>query len=147
MITILKYIAEIHPQLRHSDPVVNAKADSIAQFAYADAHGVIGPATFSQEKTRDTDLKALVDKFIPKLFEKLADYLTDDKKFLTSDSISIYDIQVGGIFTNLICNPKAQDAEMWKASWEKAPERVKKFYSDFCEDMKPYLDERPEYHI
>ena len=147
MVTILEYIASLYPQLKSNDPLLNAKADQLAQFCYADAHGQIGPMTFSEEADRDAKVKELADKFIPTLFKSLAASLTDDKKFLTGDTVTIYDITVGGLFTNLICNPKAMDAAMWKTLYDSAPERVKKYVTDFQADMKPYLDGRPECFI
>lgn len=71
-------------------------------------------------------------------------YLTDDKKFLTGNSVSIYDMQVAGWLTNLIKNPSARDAPAWAAAWENTPDRVKKYYEDFAEEMKDYLDARPK---
>ena len=49
---------------------------------------------------------------------------------------------MAGFLTNVICNPNAKGADLWAAEWAKAPERVKKYYADFCEDMKEYLDNR-----
>ena len=81
---------------------------------------------------------------MPKWFAKIVEFLPADKKFLTSDSVSIFDFAVAGVFTNLICNPKSKNPAVWAATWEKAPERVKKYVADFNEDMKGYLDARPK---
>lgn len=66
-----------------------------------------------------------------------------DKKFLTGDAVTIWDIQIAGMMCNLLCNPNAKDKDLWASVWEKAPDRLKKYHADFCEDMKAYLDARP----
>ena len=142
--TILNYIGDLYPQLKSADPLVNAKADSLAQYAMGDVFAKIGPKIFSQGENRAAELQAVVDEWMPKMFAKIAEFLPADKKFLTGDSVTIYDIVVAGIFTNLIINPKSKDPAMWAATYEKAPERVKKYVTDFCEDMKAYLDARPK---
>ena len=45
---------------------------------------------------------------------------------------------------NILTNPNHPNAAIFKASWDTAPERVKKYHADFCADMKPYLDNRPK---
>ena len=100
--------------------------------------------TFSEDADQAAQIKALVDQFIPTFYTKLAGYLSDDKKFLTGDNVTIYDITCGGMICNLLTNPNHPNADMFKASWDTAPERVKKYYTDFCADMKPYLDSRPK---
>ena len=99
---------------------------------------------FSKAETRDADLQAAIDEWIPKFYEKLVLFLPADKKFLTGDQVTIYDIQVAGLLVNLITNPNAKDVAKWAAAWEKAPERVKKYHADFSEDMKAYLEARPK---
>ena len=46
--------------------------------------------------------------------------------------------------TNVICNEKARDAELWAEVWEKAPNRVVQYYHDFKYEMQDYLDKRPQ---
>ena len=89
-------------------------------------------------------LKEAAEKYFPQCWERMLKFLSDDKKFLTGDSLSIYDIQIGTIFTDLLCNPNAKDAELWKAEYEKVPDRIKKFHTDFVAEMKDYLDARPK---
>lgn len=81
---------------------------------------------------------------MPKWFEKLAQYLPADKKYLTGDTLVTTDFRVAGVLTNVFNNPSARDPEIWKAAWDKAPDRVHKYYNDFAEEMKPYLDARPK---
>ena len=140
----MNYIADLYPQLRSADPLVNAKADAMTQFAWQDMWPKIPPKVWATGENRDAEIQAVIDEWMPKFFEKLVLFLTADKKFLTGDTVTIYDIQVAGLFPNLICNPNAKDAPKWAAHWEKAPERVKKYHADFCEDMKAYLDARPQ---
>ena len=140
----LNYVGDLYPQLKSADPLVNAKADSIASYTGNDVIPKIGPKIFSSSENQEAELKVVVDEWMPKWFAKLVEFLPADKKFLTGDSVSIYDFAVAGIFTNLICNPKSKNPAVWAATWEKAPERVKKYVADFNEDMKGYLDARPK---
>ena len=142
--TIMNYIADLYPQLKSADPLVNAKADSITQFVFQDMLMKIAPKIFAQGENRDADLQAVIDEWIPKFYEKLVMFLPADKKFLTGDTVTIYDIQVAGFIVNLVTNPGSKDPAVWAAAWEKAPERVKKYEADFSEDMKAYLDARPK---
>jgi hypothetical protein len=92
---------------------------------------------------KDEKMKTMVVEF-HKFMAILAKLLPADKKFIHCDSTCIYDFQVAGFFCNLVLNESAKDKEMWAAEWEKAPERVKKYVADFQEDMKAYLDARPQ---
>ena len=85
-----------------------------------------------------------MDEWLPKWFDKILLYLPADKKFLTGDEVTIYDMQVVGFLTNIFTNPIARDAAAWAPAWEKAPDRIKKYHADFCEAMKAYLDARPK---
>ena len=58
-------------------------------------------------------MQAAVDEWIPKWYNKVDEFLPADKRFLTGDSISIYDFQVAGILTNMINNPNSKDAAIW----------------------------------
>ena len=71
-------------------------------------------------------------------------FLPEGKKYLTGDTLSIYDFQCGPIFTDLICNPNAKDAEMWKGVYAAVPDRIKQYHTDFVAEMKDYLDARPK---
>lgn len=74
----------------------------------------------------------------------MAAALPADKKYLAGDTLIATDFVVAGVMTNLIGNPNSKDPEIWAAVMEGAPDRVKKYYADFCEEMKPYLDARPK---
>ena len=50
---------------------------------------------------------------------------------------------VAGFMTNMLTNPNTKDPEKWAAAWEKAPDRIKQYYTDFTAEMKDYLDGRP----
>ena len=141
---IMNYIASMNPALKSNDTTLNAKAESIMLHMWLDVFPNIGPKTFSKADDRDAVLLAACDKYLPKLWEKLNGFLSDDKKYLTGDTITIYDIQVCSVFTDLILNPNAKDVEMWKTEWAKTPDRIKKYAQDFQDEMKEYLDARPK---
>ena len=91
-------------------------------------------------------MKKLYDTQFPEFLETLTrTCLKDDWKFLSGDTISIYDCVVGGFFANMVENPKSRThADMKRIFDEKAPDRLKKYVSDFYAEMKVYLDARPE---
>lgn len=86
----------------------------------------------------------MLDNDIVPWFKYVESYLPSDKKFLAGNQLTIYDFAIGGLFTNLICNPNARNAEIIAKAWENAPERVKKYHLDFAEEMKDYLEARPQ---
>lgn len=141
---IMNYIAEVHPALKGTDPVLNAKADSLCQYLWLDAFPNIGPKTFSTADNRLEVLQAGCDKYMPTVYAKMQEFLPADKKYLTGDAVTIWDIQIAGVFINLLLNPNAKDPEFWKTEWAKAPERMKKYIADFQEEFKDYLDARPK---
>lgn len=141
--SIMKYLGDTY-KLRPEDPLLNAKADSITQHGGSDVTMKVAPMIFSQAPDRNEKLKEAAETHFPPYFEKLASFLPADKKYLTGDTLTIYDFQCAGLMTNLLCNPNAKDADMWKAIWDKAPERVKKYHADFAEEMKDYLSARPQ---
>lgn len=141
---IMDYIATVH-KLKAEDPVAQAKAASVVSFTTADCIPKVAPAIFSAADDRKEKLAALVEEWIVgKWFGKVTEFLTDDKKYLAGDNLTSSDFCVAGVITNLICNPNAKDPEIWAPAWEKAPDRLKKYHADFCEEMKPYLKARPK---
>lgn len=141
---ILDYVATVY-KLKSDDPVLEAKANSVSQFTWSDALPKVAPFILSKDDDRKEKLAPAIDEWVTnKWFIKVAEFLSDDKKYLTGDTLTVNDFVVAGVLTNLVCNPNSKDPEIWSAAWEKAPDRVKKYYADFCEEMKPYLDARPQ---
>ena len=50
-----------------------------------------------------------------------------DTKFICGNEITIYDFHIGGLFTNLILNPKSKYSAYFQKSWENAPAKVKNY--------------------
>ena len=50
-----------------------------------------------------------------------------DTKFICGNEISIYDFHIGGLFTNLILNPKSKYSAYFQKAWENAPAKVKNY--------------------
>jgi glutathione S-transferase len=126
------------------DPLVNAKADSLSQYVLNDLFMKIAKNIFASGENRDAELKAAAKEWVPKMYPKFVEFLPADKKYLTGDTLTIYDFQAIHIIINLITNPQSKDPAMWASIWEMAPERVKKYHADFSEEMKAYLDARPK---
>ena len=67
--------------------------------------------------------------------KKIAAFLPKDKKFLTDDKAIEQDFILANIFHDLI-NPDDQLYSLFKPVWDKAPERVRKYYEDSLIEMK-----------
>jgi glutathione S-transferase len=65
-------------------------------------------------------------------------------KFICGDNLTVFDIHVGGFFTDLVLNPHNKGAAHWATAWEKAPDRVKQYVADFKADFGDYFANRPE---
>ena len=88
-------------------------------------------------------MEQAVSSYFGPWMEKLEKRLPADKKYLCGDDLTIYDFLVAGIFTNVVCNPRAKDAALWQKHYEeKGPARVKKYVQDFTDEMKEYLESR-----
>uniref|UniRef100_A0A7S3FSH1 Glutathione S-transferase C-terminal domain-containing protein n=1 Tax=Strombidium rassoulzadegani TaxID=1082188 RepID=A0A7S3FSH1_9SPIT len=87
----------------------------------------------------DSEFKVYLDTLHKLLNEKA------DKKFLTSDSVTIYDICLGGAMTNMFLNPKNPFIQLWQAHYDKnASDLVKKYTDDFKTEFADYLSTRFE---
>jgi len=65
-------------------------------------------------------------------------------KFVCGDNLSVYDLVIGGIFTNVIKNPNNKGAEAWKKAMDTfVPARVLQYVSDFESEFTEYLAKRP----
>ena len=142
--SIMQYIGDVYPQFRGADAATNAKADSVAKFTFNDMLPKVAPAIFSGADDRVEKLKAVADEWVPKWSAGVCKFLSDDKKFLAGDHVTIYDFQVAGFIVNLFRNPNAKDAALWATYWETVPDRLKKYEADFVAEMKDYLDARPK---
>ena len=67
---------------------------------------------------------------VPEVFAKL-DSVLPASKFLTGDSLSIYDIAVAGFFTNIVLNQNSPIYAAFAPLWENAGARLKQYVSDF----------------
>jgi len=72
-------------------------------------------------------------------FKTLEKVLPADTKFLTGDSVSVYDFVVAGFFTNWVLNAKNANYALWQECFATAGPRLQKYVADFQDDMKDYL--------
>jgi len=63
---------------------------------------------------------------------------------MLGDSLTTCDFSIAGFFVNVVLNEKNTMAEGWKAAWETAPEALKTYIANFQEEMKEYIDSRPQ---
>ena len=67
---------------------------------------------------------------VPEVFAKLESVLPASK-FLTGDSVSIYDINVAGFFTNTVLNQSSPLFGVFAPLWKDAGPRLKQYVADF----------------
>ena len=65
-------------------------------------------------------------------------------KFICGDDLTVFDIQVGGFFTDMVLNKNNKGAVHWAAAMEKAPQRVLTYVADFQAALGDYITNRPE---
>ena len=136
---ILQWVGRKH-NLVPQDAMANYKGQCAEALLWDDCWSNIPKAIWAKEN-REAMMEEVFSKDVPNFFTKFETCL-GDSKFLCGDELTVYDFSVGGVFTNLILNPNAKDAEGWKKAFEAAPERVKKYALDFQAAMKEYLDKR-----
>jgi len=56
-----------------------------------------------------------------------------DSKFICGDTVTIYDLCIAGFYTNAVLNPNNEqtNGNIWKESWDNAPQRFKEYIEAF----------------
>tara|TARA_B110000285_G_C14881051_1_gene493931 strand:+ start:414 stop:743 length:330 start_codon:yes stop_codon:yes gene_type:complete len=65
-------------------------------------------------------------------------------KFICGDKLTVYDIEIGGYFTDRILNVNSKGAAYGPAALAAAPERVQQYVRDFQAEFADHLAARPE---
>ena len=138
---ILHYIGAKYG-LIPAEPELQAHGIMATEYMWNDFFTKNIPGAVFAKEDREAKMQDLIDNKVPEFFTHINNLLSDDKKYLVGDKITIYDCQVAGVFTNLVCNPNSKDPELWAGAWEKAPERLKNYVAAFKAEMKEYLDNR-----
>ena len=99
------------------------------------------PGVFAQGEDKAEKMKVAKEAVLAYL-QTLEKVLPADTKFLTGDSVSVYDFVVAGFFTNWVFNSKNANYTLWQEVYATAGPRVQKYVTDFQEDMKDYLASR-----
>ena len=76
-------------------------------------------------------------------FGRLESRLKDGRRFIAGDQISVYDMNIGCALCNMLNNKHSKEHRYGMEVWSKAPQLVVRYYHDFCEEMKEYLEARP----
>ena len=138
---ILNYLGATH-NLRPVEPIKIYHGEMATEYMWNDFFSKNVPTAIFAKEDREAKMADLTEKAFPAFLTNFDKILGADK-YIVGDSLTIYDCQLGGFFTNLVCNPNSKDPEAWAAAYEKnASERVKKYVEDFKAEMKPYLDGR-----
>ena len=101
----------------------------------------VTPGVFAQGEDKAEKMKVAKEAVLAYL-QTLEKVLPADTKFLTGDSVSVYDFVVAGFFTNWVFNPKNANYALWQEVYATAGPRVQKYVADFQEEMKDYLASR-----
>ena len=80
----------------------------------------------------------------PKTAGHLARRLPADKKFIGGDKLNVYDLKVAGYLVHLLKYHACPVPDVQAKMWEQSPERLQKYINDFQEEMKEYLEKRPD---
>ena len=139
---ILSYIGAKY-NLKPTDAMEDYRGQ-VAECLYLDDYmAKIVPPLFAKEG-REEKIKNIEEVIIPEFLKKFETLLSDDRKFLCNDTLSIYDIGASGLFTNIILNPNSKDPEVWARVWETVSPRIKKWVADIQEELKDYFAKRAE---
>lgn len=144
---IMNYLGAVY-KLKPDDPSLVYKGEVACEHLWNDFFSrciqFTKPIWLPPGDERDTAMTNLIQVEFPKLMANLAKCLTPGQKFLCGEEVTIYDLQCGGFFVNLVLNPNSHDTEAWTMAWDEAPLKIKDYVSDFQEDMRHYLDKRPQ---
>ena len=100
---------------------------------------------YAAEEEQRGMIEKLCNDQLPTYLAQFEKFLSQsDDKFITGNEFTVYDLFVGGFFVNSFMNPNANHADIVLAAMEKAPERVKKYITDFQAEMAEYLASRPK---
>lgn len=129
--------------LTPKDPMLAHKGDELMEHWGQDFFNKhMTKILYGKEEEREGMMETFTTVEVPKFFEKLAELLPSNEKYICGNKLTIYDCTVGGFFFNIVLNPNAKFADKWAKAWEKAPQRVKGYAANFGHEMKDYLDER-----
>ena len=65
-------------------------------------------------------------------------------KFILGDKLTLIDFVIGGYLVNAVHNPNNKMADGFKQIWEGVGEKTKAYCANFQEEMKEYLESRPQ---
>ena len=109
--SILEYVGATY-NMKGPNPRAVHRGHSIDEFVVSDFQFKIYLKAFYAPQNQVQALLAEAFAKVPEIFDKLESILPDTK-FLTGDSLSIYDFTVGGFFCNIVVNPNHQVAPQW----------------------------------
>ena len=139
---ILNYVGRKY-NLVPTDALEQWRGESFVNYAFEDVFVKVVPGLFSTAEDRDAKRNEATEKYFVPFFDKLATRLAD-RQYLCGETLTVYDMSVGGVLINLFTNPSAKDAEYWATIWAAAPDKVKKYHADVSAEFKDYLEKRPK---
>ena len=96
---------------------------------------------FSEEAAdKQEKIDAMIAGPFVAFLKSFSDCCLYDTKFICGETVTIYDMACAGFFINLILNPHCKLGDgMAKKYEECASDKLKKYITDFREEMKDYL--------
>ena len=120
------------------------KGHNVAEYWIGDVFNKsVVPGVFAQGEGKEEKMAAAKAAVLTYL-QTLEKVLPAHTKFLTGDSVSVYDFVVAGFFTNWVLNAKNANYALWQECYATAGPRVQKYVADFQEEMKDYLASRDQ---
>ena len=145
---ILNYVLSLSDVLQPSDPMERYNGSCTAAVLTEDFAGKHKNALKSyyipSSEAKHASMVQVIDANWPNTANHLARRLPADKPFIGGEKLNIYDIKLAGYLVHMLRYHKCPVPEVQAKMWEQCPERLQKYVTDFQENMKEYLEKRPD---
>ena len=137
---ILDYLGSVHG-LKPTDAMENYKGSKAREHMNGDFWSKhVGPIMYYDGDDKQAKIDAMVADQFPAFLKTFSDNCLGDTKFLCGDTLTTYDMDVAGKFTNCIFNPNCRLGTGMAVKYEEcASEKLKNYINAFKEEMKEYL--------
>ena len=117
--------------LKGPNPLATYKGHVVVEYFITEFRfKIVNGAIYAPAGEKEVKVAELFEKYAPEAYAKL-ETLLPETKYLTGDTLSIYDFQVAGYFCNALLNPLNPLADKWAAQWENAGPKLKAYIANF----------------